>query len=65
MWTGLKFQLISFYFINVETIGKYKNVKKKSYLKISKGPANEFLSQKCKNNKKMQKGMKNLIKKSI
>ena len=37
-------QLMSFYFINVETIGKYENCKKKFKLeKKNVNPANEFL----------------------
>ena len=41
---------MSFYFINVETIGKY-NVKKNTHLKNCTSPANELILYKCRNKK--------------
>ena len=49
----------SFYFINVETTGKYKNVRTISHFEKFTIPPNEFLLHKCRNNKKMQKCTKN------
>ena len=46
---------MSFYFINVETIGKYKNIDKNLHLKFFASPANEFILHECRNNKKMRK----------
>ena len=47
---------MSFYIINVEGIGKYKNVKKHLHLKFFTSPANEFLNvaiiRKCRKVKK-------------
>ena len=51
---------MSFCFINVETVGKYKK-EKKSHLKNSTSPANELLLHKCRNNKKIQECKKNSI----
>ena len=45
---------MSFYFTNVETIGKYKSVQK-MHMKKFTSPANEFLLHKYINNKKMRK----------
>ena len=36
---------MSFFFKNVETIGKYKNVKKKTHMNTFISPANQFLLQ--------------------
>ena len=40
-----------FYFINVETIGKYKNVKKNVHWKKFTSPAKEFLLRKYRSNR--------------
>ena len=56
---------MDFYFINVETIGKYKNGKKNSHLKNIISPANDLLLHKCRNNEKMRKCMKKIEKINI
>ena len=48
---------MSFFYINVETILKCKNLFKKSILKKFTSPA-EFLLQECRNNREMQKSKK-------
>ena len=42
---NVQVQLMTFYLIHVETIRKYKNVKKDSHLKSFTCPANDFLLQ--------------------
>ena len=44
---------MNIYFINVETSGKYKNVKKKnSHLTFFRSPVNDALLHKCRNKNK-------------
>ena len=50
----MEIQIISFYFINVETIGKYENVKK-SHLKNFTSPATEILLSRNKESLEMVK----------
>ena len=54
-----------FPYINVEIIGKYKNVIFSSTQNKFRSPADEFLLHKCKNNRDMQKLKKNIIRKKI
>ena len=53
IWKNSQVQLIIFYYINVETIGKWKKYIFVSNLKIFTRPANEFLLHECRNNMKM------------
>ena len=56
---------MSFNFINVETTGKNKNVKKNALMKNVTNQANEFLIHKCKNNQKTRKCKKKKLKNKI
>ena len=49
---NVQVQLMSFYHINIETIGKLKNYFFISKLKKCTSPANQFLSHECRNKNK-------------
>ena len=51
---NVQVQLMSFYYMNVETINKKKYI----FFKLKKkctSPANEFIVHKCRNNRKMKR----------